>query len=440
MRSNSEFDEEIPSNVKVIESLFSQYRKGFKFSRNAYAGSCRDARSKRYRLGNRGIPLSDELKSIIGKVVNHKQITYVALHCRGDMEICVDNIIDVLNIEGEFAVLNADELFAVFNMEYGTVNPFVLSSSETESINQIFDSRVFEQHVKLPGTMMTNAGDHTWAIEFDPLDLKVLIPDMVVAKIAEINQATEDYEELSRLNLRSIGLITGNGPDSGMALWQLINDNVKEIMSDKFLGDLSLPEVNVLSVPGMGLSMELKLRKSATWRELSRAVETLCNHGVDILCLACHTTHYFSDQIKEICKKYGVTFLSMPEVVVSYLQKKKITEFALLGIPSVADLGEWSAYSTLNKYNPEILDSETLDSFLEIGYLVKQKQPFEKSFQKLIHLIKKKIKSENVIIALTELSILLQKQSNKKRRRNIIDALELYGEAIAKASLGLKWH
>ena len=43
------------------------------------------------------------------------------------------------------------------------------------------------------------------------------------------------------------------------------------------------------------------------------------------------------------------------------------------------------------------------------------------------------------VIALTELSVILQGQKKKKSKRKIIDALQMYGEAVANASLGRPW-
>ena len=240
-------------------------------------------------------------------------------------------------------------------------------------------------------------------------------------------------------NPKTIGIITGNGPDSGIALWEDINQYFVEILGVHFLGDISLPKVSILSVPAMGLSMELDRRETATWEALSEAIHQIKEQQVELLALACHTTHYFTDKIRAIFDSDGQRFISMPDVVVDYLDENEITELAILGIGYVADLGKWSAYSMLSKYQVEKLSASTLEKFRELGYEVKKMSQRHKSFLNLTRLLRHEVKSKNVIVALTELSILLQSQSKKERpsEKNIIDALELYAKAIAKASLGL---
>ena len=58
-----------------------------------------------------------------------------------------------------------------------------------------------------------------------------------------------------------------------------------------------------------------------------------------------------------------------------------------------------------------------------------------KHFKEFIGLLNEGIKSKHVVIALTELSILLQSQAKKERtsQKDVIDALDLYAAAIARA-------
>ena len=56
-------------------------------------------------------------------------------------------------------------------MEYGIVNPFALDMHFLSSeLIQIFDRSLMEER-QAPYTMMTNAGDLTWAVEFKPEEL-----------------------------------------------------------------------------------------------------------------------------------------------------------------------------------------------------------------------------------------------------------------------------
>ena len=435
-------EDALPDNVIDIVTFCVENDIGYVLSRNQYAGTCRDARSKRYRLGHVGIPLYDELKSIVGITVDSAGNSIVlAMHCRGHMEIDYHAVQELLGHDNEISVLSENNLKEWYNLEFGIVNPFLLDIKSMGEIVQIFDVGVMTPISTYPGTMMTNAGGHYWGIEFDVRKIVLGIKGSKVAPIAKQDKELLPWDLPQCTNPKSIGIITGNGPESGMALWRSINKNIASMLGDHFLGDMSLPEVHVVSLPAMGLSMELDKRESATWSVLHRAVETLKMQNVDLLTLACHTTHFFEDRIRDSFDSSQRVLISMPQTVAEYLHKEDIKDVAILGIPFVADLGEWSAYSFLNekKITIEKLEPIIMKRFHDIGYNVKQMGDNHKSFQQLISLIKNDIKSSNVIIALTELSILLENSGKKTRQseKNIIDALDLYSWKIARASLGM---
>lgn len=367
--------------------------------------------------------------------------TFIAMHCRGHMEIDFNSVQSIMEYETEIQILSEELLRKNFGLEFGVVNPISLCINSSGNLLQIFDCGLIKPISKYPGTMMTNAGNHYCGIEFDVTQVIESIPKHKVASIAVQDRELLTHDLPNCTNPKSIGIITGNGPDSGMTLWRSINDNISEILGEHFLGDMSLPKVYIASIPAMGLSMELDKRELATQSVLLDAVESLKLQKVDLLALACHTTHYFEQQIRDIFDSDTQHFISMPETVIEYLRRKKIPDAAILGINYVANLGEWSAYSPAKELNIkfEELSTETMKKFHEIGYDVKQMGDYHKSFMKLISLIRKDIKSNNVIIALTELSILLQNSNKKnwKSNKTIIDALDLYAKEIADYCLGL---
>lgn len=434
--------ESYSDNVKRIIEYCVNHKIGYILSKNQYASTCRDARSKRYRLGHIGIPLYDELKSIVGVTLDkngNEQL--IAMHCRGHMEIDFKAVQVIMGYETEIQILSEELLRKRLGLEFGIVNPISLCINSSGSLFQIFDCNLVIPISKYPGTMMTNAGDHYCGIEFDVTQVIESIAKHKVASIAVQDRELLTHDLPSCTNPKSIGIITGNGPDSGMTLWRSINDNISEILGEHFLGDMSLPKVYIASIPAMGLSMELDKRELATRSVLLEAVESLKLQKVDLLALACHTTHYFEQQIRDIFDSDTQFFISMPETVIKYLRRKKISDAAILGINYVADLGEWSAYSPAKELNIkfEELSAGTMQKFHEIGYDVKQMGDYHKSFMKLSSLIRKDIKSNNVIIALTELSILLQNSNKKNWKSNkiIVDALDLYAKEIADFCLGI---
>jgi aspartate racemase len=322
-------------------------------------------------------------------------------------------------------------------MELGTVNPFLIEFNSPNAYLHVFDEGLLVPFSKYPATVMTNAGEKTWAIEFDPLFFINHIQNKKVISFSVLENDLPAWEFYT--GPKSIGIITGNGPDSGMTLWNNINLHIKNVWGKHFLGDISFPRVHVVSMPSMGLSMELDKRQTATWQTIEQAIEYLLCQNIEILTLACHTTHYFTEEIKEKLENTTCTFISMPEVVVNYIYDRGIENLAILGINYVADLEKWSAYSQLKEITIESLKPETIQKLHELGYNVKMKENFPANFQKLKTLITDEVKSDNVLIALTELSILLEKQGSKhyRSKKNVIDALDLYSKKIAEESLGI---
>lgn len=426
------FEHDLPESVKRTIDFFEDNNLWFNLSRNMEARSCRDASHKRQRLGHLGIPLEDELKSFFGKfrnVTGSEQ--YVILHCRGNQELDIKKAESVLHSPDGLERLTKVELADLFGLDYGVVNPFSLDPLFFVSpIYQVFDKSVLTI-LKPPYTMMTNAGDLTWAIEFKPSDLIKAISHSIIEDIV-------DHEASSPLptRLSKIGILTGNAPDSGIHLWLEINSIIREKLGNKFQGDISLPIMLVESNPDLGLTMELDKRENESREAVKKGIISLCNQGATIICIACNTSQYFNLDIKKICEQTNTKFISLADATIEFIEENKIQEFAFLGINFVTDFDRWSAFKKLKKYNVEFLRPETLDKINELAYRVKQDGITGSGINKLRDLLNHSVKSQNVIIALTELSILLKDQKKKgKSDRNYIDTLELLAQAVAKEYL-----
>ena len=304
-----------------------------------------------------------------------------------------------------------------------------------QEVVQVFDNDLL-QPIGTPGTVMTNAGDLTWAVEFYPQELVRRLPGARVADIAE-----PDPEEEPRLwgvkDDRPIGIITGNPPEAGMYLWQLINKKVREALGDRCCGDVSMPRMEVVSVPEMGLTMELEPRLAPVEAALEKAVRELCARGVKSLALPCNTSSYFAPKIHEWCAGTQTRFLSMPEATGAWLRKAGVTEVALVGINYVADLGHWSAYrEPLAGIKIELLNGEALERVRALAYKVKEEGPIPELLSELRDILNRYVKSQHVVLALTELSLLVELQKGASRRV-LIDPMNLYAAALVRDYLGL---
>jgi aspartate/glutamate racemase/prolyl-tRNA editing enzyme YbaK/EbsC (Cys-tRNA(Pro) deacylase) len=415
-----------PESVKKIIEFVKDNKLWYCITWNHEAMSCADAANKRNRLGNEGIPLCDELKSNIGFYFSNGEIKYLLFHCRGNQMI--DDIKVSKLLGSDFIRLPNEELLTIFNCEYGLVNPFFFAAN-FPYIEQIFDNSVLEEYFP-PYTVMTNAGDKNWGIEVKPKELVEVIKTKKVLDII-----TDDSK--FKIKKHKIGILTGNSPESGIFLWQKINETIRAKLDNDFLGDLSFPTVLVVSMPEMGLSMELDIRQNDTWQVVEEGITALCKDGATIIGIACNTTQYFSEQVKEICKKYNAEFISMADAVNSYLTDEKIIHFDFIGIKFVTDFNKWSDYRKLNDlYEIEIPSDKDLEEINELAFEVKKKVVSSQGINSIRDLIKKSTKTKNIIIALTEISILLASQKQRKDDdKRFIDTLTLLSQKMANRYL-----
>lgn len=424
-----------PERVAAALAFFRKQGLWHVISRNSPATSCRDAAARRQRLGSSGIPLHDELKTLCVVVyrADHSR-SFALLHARAHARFNLDLAAKLLGASRPLARVSAEELAKQLGTEYGTVNPF----SEAERFIQVFDKDVLHAYSP-PHTMMTNLGEHTWAVEFEPEGLiealKQVAPQVLVGEITD--QLGQDHQ------LPVIGIITGNGPESGMALWRHINGKVFSTLEadQRMVGDLSFPRVMIHSLPEMGLSMELALREDAVWRVIEKAVQEQCQAGADLLALACNTTPYFAERIQATAQTYGARFVSIADITYQTIKQRNWNDLTLLGIPTVAEMGERSAYRNFAELDVKPADPRVLDDLQELGYMVKRMGltgQDNKVLNKLQHIIRAGVTTKRVVIALTEISVLLErfpKLQNKIGNVEVIDPLRLYGEYLANEFL-----
>jgi aspartate/glutamate racemase/prolyl-tRNA editing enzyme YbaK/EbsC (Cys-tRNA(Pro) deacylase) len=401
--------------------------------------SCPDAANKRWRLGHRGIPLCDELKSRVYSYVTGAGANGVVIaHCRGDRLINEARLATTLGATEKVVEVPASTLEAATQMAYGTVNPFIGWRSRSRLVTpigeivQVFDAQVLDE-VGVPGTMMTNAFERTWAVEFHVREVLRRL-DHVVGEISEPNPkvAPRPY---SIVNPQTIGILTGNAPESGILLWQYVNRRVRDIMGDACLGDVSMPRMIVHSLPEMGETMELGKRSRDVWKAIAVGIENLCASGADLLSVACNTTQYFTEGIRELADRRGAEFLSIPETVASYLAEKKIKRVGLLGIRYVIDLDHWSAFGrALSGVDIELPTAAQQLITEEIAYKVKTDGPSGRPASRL-HMLLKDMEAQDVILGLTELSMLTH--FVRRAPKDLIDPLWLLGDALASRFLGV---
>ena len=200
-----------------------------------------------------------------------------------------------------------------------------------------------------------------------------------------------------------------------------------------------MPRMEVVSVPELGLTMEPEPRLAPVAAALEKAARQLAGRGVKLLALPCNTTSYFAPQIHEWCAGTQTRYHSMAEVTGTWLRREGVTEVALVGINYVAALGHWSAYrEPLAGMKIELLNGEALERVRELAYAVKAEGPNHPLLSKLRDILNRYVTSKHVVLALTELSLLVELQKGGgKSGKVLIDPMNLYADALAREYLGL---
>ncbi|HEY6806118.1 MAG TPA: aspartate/glutamate racemase family protein [Pyrinomonadaceae bacterium] len=429
--------ETVPSAVQKCSSRLRGLGVWHKFSRNESAMSCHDAARKRNRLGHKGIPLWDELKSFLGEFDEPGIGTHTFLaHCRGDRELDLELLAKALKFAGEIRRVSF-EVAQGLGAAYGTVNPML---AETDVV-QIFD---YELHraLSVPGTVMTNAGNHTWAAEFDPAELVVKLPGARWANIVRPEMEEEDPIRWGVRNPETIGILTGNPCDSGLELCSSIVAHVRRLLKNNSLGDVSMPKIVIVSTPEIGISMEMDEREVPLRRGLLRSVDELCDAGAKILANPAHTTHFFASDIAEHAVEKGARFVSMVDATVAKLRSDGVKEIALLGTKYVTDFSQpWSVYShAFQGIRVHVPSPDGWRKIHDLGYEVQQRGLTPICFNWMRDLLRDEVPKscKDVVLAMTEFSPVLQHlKARGRQRKNLIDPVDIYGEAIAYEYLGL---
>lgn len=434
---------DVPMPVQGVIRLLCSTGIWFRLSRNFKAESCADAAHKRNRgLGQMGIPLHDELKTFLGQITGSDgQELIVMIHCRGDEELDLELVENTLKARTPIEKLSLEQITKL-GVGYGLINPFVageiISTDRrgpriSSPFVQFFNQSIIDCPT-VPPTMMTNAGDYTWAVEFDPRELIGVISKAKVSQVSE-----ERFFEGARYANSSLAVLTGNSMESGWALLAKINAKIRETLGENGnFGDISIPDVTLRSIPAMGLTMDLSGRRDQIWRSIRPAIAELAKSEPAVFTIACNTTPYFTPEITAMLSK-RTTLLTTPGVTLDFLRFRGIDRVALIGIPFVAELEEWSAFlRPLREAGIEVerLSPRTLERINELAFAVKRSAASDANLTSLANTLRdtldREVTAETAVISLTEISLLLPyAKRSMSRGKTLIDTVDLLANAVA---------
>lgn len=419
--ATSGYPQEVARNLE----LFEQEQLWRVVSQNPPVRSCADAARRRNRLGHIGIPLCDELKSNVGVYHSASCRNFIVAHCRGHQNLDTSKLETILG--ATFERVDGDRLESELGLSYGLVTPFHFAMHP--HVRQIVDETVLKPYLP-PHTMMTNLGHLEYAVEFRPADIFGTLPNVEIADIVQDRDVRVPLGE-------AIGILTGNSPESGMMLWQGINNYIRASSIISFRGDISFPRVIVESVPEMGLSMELAQRETHVKPVVLNAVRRLCDSGANVVAIACNTTQYYSGEVEAICSSYGARFVSIVDETARYLKTAGIQKFDFLAIGTVSDFVTWSDFRRIMaQFDVHVPRDRDIAAITNLAFSVKKEVVSSTTINKLRDLVNNATRTDTVVLALTELSILFASQKSKQRsRKRFIDTLDILARAISNIYL-----
>lgn len=349
--------------------------------------SCRQAAKFRDRLGsgaNGGIPLWDELKTLVGIVTDPRgeYLLAFAAHTRANTVFDDRSLLQALGVDAKDACLRSlihddvvydDDPSSRAAMArkrwFGRVNPFnvdaVLSDLADRTIRIDDVVQVWDVSLALdggtPDTVMTNAGDRTLALEIAPAALIDAVSRLSLrSEIAPIARPCPIWLGRDGRHRRDyflqcppprgpkIGILTGNAPEAGLVLWQDMLVAIRTMYAH--VPDVVMPDLLVHSLPTMGLSMELSAREVDVRLVVTTGMRGLLEAGCTLVTVACNTTIYFEPEIAELCEQYGARFVSIAEACMPAVRQAIHASggtgaVGLLGIGPVVDVdGAFSGY------------------------------------------------------------------------------------------------
>ncbi len=392
----------------------------YRESSNPPVRSCAEAARHRHRLGQVGIPLCDELKSLLYSYRHASSgRQYVMLHCRGHQAVDLAKVQRVVG--GPVEAVPAAELALLFNAEYGSVTPLVYV--DRGDLRHLVEETVLIRFYP-PYTMMTNAGDLEHAVEFRATELFAALPETQVVDLVR------DEDKIVPRHV--LGILTGDPPESGLLLWQKVNERIRADRRISFRPDVGFPRLVVESVPELAVTAEIEDRWADAREAVIAGVERLCVAGVSVVGVASSATQHLARDIESVCHRHGAEFISPAAELGTYLRREGITSFDLLGTDTLKDLGGLSDLGrALRGLDAHLPDPRQVKHLARLARDVKRDVISPAAVNHLRDVLNDATETDVVVLALTELSVLQSRLRKQRSDKRIIDVLDVVADRIA---------
>lgn len=188
-----------------------------------------------------------------------------------------------------------------------------------------------------------------------------------------------------------IGILGGIGPESSVMFYDQL---IKLAQSEKLRSNTEYPHIILESIPAPELLLEnpdLFMYKEAL-KNLERA-------GADFIVIVCNTAYTYFDQLKQ---QVNIPIINLNKETEKILKNNKVQTITIFG--SKKTIEKMLCFSNLVMENISDDDSKLIDRMILEYNRGENKEQLEKQLIKLI----KKYPQKNILIACTELSVMLK--------------------------------
>lgn len=238
-----------------------------------------------------------------------------------------------------------------------------------------------------------------------------------------VNTMSASMEAARIASEGQLGIITGSGPEAGLDLWTKLLHARRAQLGTDYRGDLDAPTVRIISLPTLGLSMDMDQHGEFIWSVLVKTARELAMECKSYT-IACNTLHCFAERLHDLP---GGRFVSVQETVRKELRSRGKQSFALLGASAVMALDRWSPYVELNgEFEIETIDGTTLDKLIyAIKTVGRSNSELSGEFMRIVQ----RLQNEVVVLGCTELPLITPLPT----KHALLDVTSLLAEGLLDA-------
>ncbi len=227
---------------------------------------------------------------------------------------------------------------------------------------------------------------------------------------------------------RSIGILTGSGPEAGVDLWLKILAANRELMGSAYRGDVDAPRVSIESEPRLGLSMDLARHRETLW-EVLRPLALALAERADLLCIACNTLHHYQDRLRALIGHDRL--LSYVDVAMEQAIAADEPQVGLLAARPVLDAEGPSAYAH-HPHSHRLEFPEDIDAPQRLIEAIKLRGGDDPQIRRDMGALCVGYRSSTILLACTELPLVTLELPGKR----LVDVTRIVARRAAQLSLG----